>query len=124
MTYTSKPSPKDYAKLRTQPEHIRQEYEARANKALQEQVEKERKHLQQQVDEYKEYATKEIEKAWQEAEHWKQQVEIIYGLLEEAEIEIKKEREKVRVEIERLEREVRKLKEEKARRNKAKRLIE
>lgn len=123
MSY-SKVAPKAYAKLRTQPEHIRQEYEARANKALQEQVEKERKHLQQQVDEYKEFAQGEIDKALKEAEHWKQQTEIIYGLLEEAEIEIKKEREKVKVEIEKLEREVRKLKEEKSRRNKAKRVIE
>lgn len=123
MTY-SKVAPKAYARLRTQPEHIRQEYEQRANKALQEQVEKERKHLQQQVDEYKEYATLEIEKAQAEAEHWREQVEIIYGLMEQSEVEIKKEREKVRVEIERLEREVKRLKEEKARRNKAKRIIE
>lgn len=123
MTY-SKITPKAYAKLRTQPEHIRQEYEQRANKALKETVAKEQAHFQKQVDEYKEYATKEIEKAQAEAEHWKQQVEIIYGLMEQSEIEIKEERKRFRVEIERLEREVKRLKEEKARRNKAKRIIE
>lgn len=124
MTYTSKPSPKEYARLRTQPEHIRQEYEARANKALKETVAKEQAHFQKQVDEYKEYAAKEIEKAWAEAEHWRKQVEIIYSLMEQSEVEIKKEREMHRVEIERLEREVDRLKKEKARRNKGKRVFE
>lgn len=123
MTY-SKITPKEYAKLRTQPEHIRQLYEQRANQALKETMAKEQAHFQKQVDDYKEYATKQIDKAWQEAEHWRRQVEIIYGLMEQSEVEIKKEREAFRVETERLEREVERLKREKARRNKAKRIIE
>lgn len=122
MTY-SKIAPKEYARLRTQPEHIRQEYEQRANRALQEQVEKERKYLQKQVDDYQKYATLEIEKAWQEAEHWREQVRIIYQLLENSEKLIQEEREMYKNEVVRLKREIEILKKQKANKSKYKRLM-
>jgi hypothetical protein len=124
MSYSSKPTPQEYAKLRTQPEHIRQEYEQRANQALKEMVEKERVHFQQQLDEYKEYAQGEIMHAWKEAEHWHIQTELIYQLLEEAEVEIKKEREEYQAEIEKLQREIKKLKADKRNRTKIKKITE
>lgn len=76
-----------YAKLRTETrttnESLRNRYERQANDELRKTVELERRHLQQQVDDYKAYANAEIAKALAEADHWRQQVEIIYGLLED-----------------------------------------
>lgn len=92
MSYIQKPTDKsrlsrEYAKMRTiagtANERLRSAYEAQANEKLRAAVELERKHFQQQIDDYQKYAQGEIEKAWSEADHWREQVKIIYELLEE-----------------------------------------
>lgn len=78
---------REYAKMRTiagtANERLRTAYERQANEQLQKAVEAERANFQRQLDDYKAYAQNEIDKAWREAEHWRAQVEIIYGLLED-----------------------------------------
>lgn len=85
-----------YAKLRTEVTHknalLRSAYEKQANQQLKETVKLEQEHFQKQVDETVKRANELINQANAEANHWREQVEIIYALLEDttqkAEVEI------------------------------------
>ena len=75
------------AKLRTEVglknNQLQQAYEKQANQRLKEVVELERRHFQAQVDEVTVIANEQIIKANKEADHWREQVKIIYDLLEQ-----------------------------------------
>lgn len=107
MSYTAtktnnKPSDK-YSRLRTvvgvqeqllkgREDKIHGFYEQRLNEQLQDALQRNIAHLQAQVDAEFARATVEVDKANAEAKHWREQVEIIYSLLddttEKAEAEI------------------------------------
>lgn len=90
MTYTKHAEPsihQKYAQLRTKTgldnEKMRAFYEQQANEKLKLVVEKERAHFQSLVDAETKRAHDAIAQALAEADHWRKQVEIIYGLLED-----------------------------------------
>lgn len=98
MSYTAKvngdSTPDKYSKLRTvvavkeqqlkaREDDLHKYYEAQLNKQLEIAVEKNRAHMQAQLNADMARATEEIQKANAEANHWREQVEIIYQLLED-----------------------------------------
>lgn len=105
MSYTAKtdtPAPDKYSRLRTtvgvkeqqlkaREADLHKYYEGQLNKQLAIAVEKNRAYMQAQLDADIDRANTEIQKANSEANHWREQVEIIYQLLEDTTIQAEAE---------------------------------